>query len=238
MADKAATGIPGLDSMLGGGFPVSTMILLEAPPGSGKSTFCKQFIREGLDNGEPCIYIATSEPVSQLIAGLEALGARNLEKAYFIDAYSWRVPESTPRQAANVAVLPSLTELNELTRLVKKESERLGKGGCGSRLVLDSISDMLLYAEPASVFKFLQLFSGMVKGSCSSAVVVLEDGLHEPRHVSTINYICDGTIRLKLEGDRRSICVERMFNTVHPLKWLPCSLGKHGVEVRVEDFFR
>ncbi|MCK4327097.1 MAG: hypothetical protein KAW41_01335 [Candidatus Diapherotrites archaeon] len=231
---KIRTGIPGLDDVLAGGFPAKSTVLLEAPPGTGKTTFCRQFAKEGMLENQRCVYVVTSEPVAQTIAGLEALGVKDLDKICFIDGYSWRVSGEIPEQPANVHVMQSLTELNELTRLLKKEIS--GFGG-GARIVIDSISDMLLYAESPSVFKFLQLFVGMVKGSQAAAVVVLEEGLHEPRHVATISYICDGTIHFRLEGNKRGIYVKRMFNTVHPLKWIPFSLGAAGVEIKVSDFF-
>ncbi len=238
MAAKTATGVPGLDSMLGGGFPRNSTILLEAPPGTGKSTFCKQFVREAVKVGEPCIYVATSEPVGQVVTRLKGMGVANFSQVSFIDGYSWRIPEAAAEPAENIKALKSLTELNELTRMIKKEMKRLPFGKAGGRIIIDSLSDMLLYADPASVFRFLQLFVGIVKSSHSTAMVVLEQGLHEPRHVATISYICDGTIHLKLDGDKRSIYVERMFNTVHPLKWIPFTLGEHGVEIKVEDFFK
>ena len=231
---KIRTGIPGLDDLLGGGFPPRSSVLLEAPPGTGKTTFCKQFAKEGIEQGQRCIYVVTCEPLSQIIKGLEALGVKDMKNIFFIDGYSWRITGEKEEPPANTHVLKSLTELNELTRLLKEKTGGLGKG---SRIVVDSLSDMLLYAEPPSVFKFLQLFVGMVKGTDSMAVVVLEEGLHEPRFVATISYICDGTIHFRLEGNSRGIYVKRMLNTVHPLKWIPFSLGESGVEIKVADFF-
>ncbi|MFC2174488.1 RAD55 family ATPase [archaeon] len=231
---KILTGVPGLDELLGGGFPQKATVLLEAPPGTGKTSFCRQFAKEGMDKGQRCIYVATSEPVEQIINGLKAVGIEDLSNIYFIDGYSWRISGDVPEPPKNVVRLASLTELNELTRLLKKEISGLETG---SRIVLDSLSDMLLYAEPSSVFKFLQLFVGLVKGSNVAAVVVLEEGLHEPRFVATVSYICDGTIYFKLDGNMRSICVKRMLNTLHPLKWVPFTLSQHGVQIKVADFF-
>ncbi len=231
---KVQTGIPGLDEILDGGFPLKAAILLEAPPGTGKTTFCKQFIKEGLDENQKCMYVITSEPLSQVLLGLEAGGITDTSNILFVDGYSWRIPEEAVEPADNIVVLNSLTELNELTRLLKKHASSNEKPG---RVVIDSLSDMLLYADPSRVFKFLQLFIGMVKGSNLAAVVVLEQGLHEPRHVATISYICDGTIHFKLEGENRSIYVERMFNTVHPLKWIPFTIDKGGVQLSVKGFF-
>ena len=234
---KIRTGIPGLDDLLDGGFPPKSTILLNAPPGTGKTSFCRQFTKEGLDEGQHCVYVVTAEPVEQAISGLKAFGIKDMDGISFIDGYSWRVAGEVPKPLENVQRLQSLTELNELTRLVKRAISKPEFRDSGGRIVIDSLSDMLLYAEPSSVFKFLQLFVGVVKGSNAAAVVALEEGLHEARFVATVSYICDGTIHFKLEGNTRSIYVKRMFNTVHPLKWIPFTIGEHGVQIRVSDFF-
>lgn len=51
---KAATGIPGLDVVLGGGLPRNWSYLVQGVPGTGKTTLGLQFLLEGLRTGELC----------------------------------------------------------------------------------------------------------------------------------------------------------------------------------------
>jgi len=44
---RAATGIDGLDNVLGGGFPRGHLYLVEGTPGAGKTTLGLQFLLEG-----------------------------------------------------------------------------------------------------------------------------------------------------------------------------------------------
>ena len=238
MNKKKKTGIPGMDKVLDGGIPDHAAVLIQAPPGSGKSTFCHQFLKQGMGEGEPVIYIATGEPIEHVISTFEDMGVKPNKKSFFIDCYSWRVSGAKPPKQSNVVKLDSLTELNELNRVIKAAIKKTGMDKTGGRIVIDSLSDLLLYVEPSSVFRFLQLFVGVIKGASTTAIIVLEEGLHEPRHVSTVNYICDGTIHMKTEDETRSIRVVRMLDTIHPLNWLPFSIGRRGVEINVEEFFR
>src|SRR5437879_12666754 len=69
MADihKVASGIPGLDDLIEGGFwPKSTVVILGSS-GTGKSTFAVQFLMEGIEQGEPAPYVSLEEPQDQLI---------------------------------------------------------------------------------------------------------------------------------------------------------------------------
>lgn len=61
---RIATGIPGLDGMLEGGFPAPSFVLVAGEPGTGKTTFAVQSLFYGSENGEISLYItAFSEPV-------------------------------------------------------------------------------------------------------------------------------------------------------------------------------
>ncbi|MEM3653528.1 MAG: ATPase domain-containing protein, partial [Candidatus Bathyarchaeia archaeon] len=60
--DKVPTGIPGLDKMLGGGFPVGRVILILGEPGTGKTILSTQFIANGiLKFNESGIFVSMDE---------------------------------------------------------------------------------------------------------------------------------------------------------------------------------
>src|SRR3712207_9470014 len=56
-----ATGVPGLDDILAGGYAANRAHLVEGRPGSGKTTLGLQFLLDGLRQGERCLYITLSE---------------------------------------------------------------------------------------------------------------------------------------------------------------------------------
>ena len=47
-----ATGVPGMDDILGGGLPANCFYLIQGDPGSGKTTLALQFLLEGVLEGE------------------------------------------------------------------------------------------------------------------------------------------------------------------------------------------
>jgi len=57
----AATGIQGLDEILGGGLPRDRLYVLQGDPGVGKTTLALQWLLQGASAGEWCLYITLSE---------------------------------------------------------------------------------------------------------------------------------------------------------------------------------
>ena len=64
---RISTGIPGLDESIEGGIPKGFSIVVTGPPGTGKTTFCMQFLVEGAKNDEKCIFFSFEERVEQLV---------------------------------------------------------------------------------------------------------------------------------------------------------------------------
>jgi KaiC/GvpD/RAD55 family RecA-like ATPase len=60
---KVASGIPGLDKLLGGGIPEGTMTLLTGTCGAGKTIFCSQFLA---NSSEPGVYVSFEEETDEL----------------------------------------------------------------------------------------------------------------------------------------------------------------------------
>src|SRR5215208_6164538 len=63
---RAATGIAGLDDILGGGFTPNRLYLIEGMPGSGKTTLAFQFLLEGVRRGERVLYVTLSETEEEI----------------------------------------------------------------------------------------------------------------------------------------------------------------------------
>lgn len=73
MLQRIATGMPGIDEILGGGLPVGRPTLVSGEAGTGKTVFCLQTLHHGAKaHGEPGLYLSFEERSAELRAAIAA----------------------------------------------------------------------------------------------------------------------------------------------------------------------
>ncbi len=74
MSERVSTGIKKLDEILKGGFIKGRTYLISGEAGTGKTTFCLQFLREGALKGEPGLYVGIDERIPMVLEDARSLG--------------------------------------------------------------------------------------------------------------------------------------------------------------------
>jgi circadian clock protein KaiC len=135
-----ATGIRGLDDVLGGGFTPNRVYLVEGNPGSGKTTLALQYLIEGERLGEKGVYVTLSETKVEINAVAKSHGW-SLAGLTILEL----VAPETELEADNQYAMfqPSEVELNVTMRAILTEVERTRP----TRVVIDSLSEMRLLAQ-------------------------------------------------------------------------------------------
>jgi len=74
---SSKTGIEQVDSLLNGGFPEGSTILLAGASGSGKTILSMQWLFQGIQQEENALYITVTEPLFVIVRNLETLSFYN-----------------------------------------------------------------------------------------------------------------------------------------------------------------
>ena len=156
---RALTGVPELDTMLGGGLPRGYSLLVAGPSGSGKSILASAFLAEGVRQGETGVLAAFEQhPTRSRNPMLAELVAR--DQVGLIDS---REPDLS---------------IDEIVLLILNEVRRLK----ASRVVLDSLSGFELALAPTFRTDFRESLLGLVTALARAGVTVLMTSELEDRY--------------------------------------------------------
>jgi circadian clock protein KaiC len=73
--DRVSSGVPGLDTMLGGkGYFRGTSILVSGTAGTGKSSLAAHFVDAACRRGERCMYFTTEESPDLIVRNMRSIG--------------------------------------------------------------------------------------------------------------------------------------------------------------------
>jgi circadian clock protein KaiC len=155
-ARRLATGVPGLDELMGGGIPAGDAVLLTGPTGTGKTTFATQFVAAGAAAGEAAVVVVFEEYPERYIARAAALG---LDPQAMVDAGTLRVIYLRP---LDLSVDETLAEILAAVAAVG-----------ATRVVIDSVSGFEIALAPAFREDFRESFYRLVGALTAVGATVL-----------------------------------------------------------------
>jgi KaiC domain protein len=224
LEDRVDIGIEGLDEMIRGGVPEGSTLCVIGGPGAGKTTFGMQFVYEGLQNGENCVYFSLEQKENDVVSTGDAKG---WEFSKYLDD-SLAVVHMHP-----IAVASSLRSIrNELPRMVSEFG--------ASRVVFDSITLIeMMFEERAEgrnqIFRFLNEL-----GSAGATTLVTSEADESDPYSSrygTVEYLSDAVFILQYvrEGNasetRLALEVTKIRDTSHSREVKPYEFTDEGMIV-------
>ncbi len=219
--DKIATGIPGLDELLGGGIPRKHNVLVCGGPGTGKTTFCMQFLYGGAKLGEKGMFISLEEEPESIVNNLKA-------------TYAW--PGFDEHIEKKRVIVTSVEKFN-FEHFMDVVQDLVAEKGL-KRVVIDSSTLLKIYFDnPLEFRKNIFNLAGFLKRFDCTSIFTAEFP-HMERKGTTFDlehFVSDGIIFLyNLEKGNlrvRACEVVKMRACEHSSKVVPLKMTKQGVVV-------
>ncbi|MDI6888332.1 MAG: RAD55 family ATPase [Methanocellales archaeon] len=198
-------GIAELDKVLGEAQGGSNIMLI-GPAMCRKDALIYNILYAGLTRGESVILVTTEETGSGVLKWFKQHELEiNRERLGIVDCVSTSLGirvSDTP----NIKMAPSPLDITgigvKISQLLEQfQADRIRK----TRLIVNSLSTMLMYSNLQTVFRFLHVFTGRIKAAEALGVYVLEAGMHDDKTVATLKKLFDGAIEIKEENDKFSI---------------------------------
>ncbi len=223
--ERISTGIEGLDEMLNGGVPKGHVFAVLGTFGTGKTTLALQYLWEGANRGDKCIFISLEEEKDEIIRTGRAYG---WDFEPFIDKGQIVVEKLSPADAdATINRLKS-----DLPRFISEFGAH--------RIVIDSVSLLNMLSDTARekrerLFELCQ----MVKQDKATTLLTAEVKDENPTSSrdGLVEYTADGVIVLRYDQPQNqdvqmSIQVIKMRRIAHSRKIKPYEITDRGLNVQ------
>jgi KaiC/GvpD/RAD55 family RecA-like ATPase len=243
--EKTPTGITGLDEMLEGGIPTGYTILVAGGPGTGKSTFAMQFLKNGVDQyGENGVYITLEEKPFDMIRNFENYGW-DISKIKIISM----IPEkaSISQETRYVAVggekgattntvelSPKKFSIDLVGDIIRQHVQESN----AKRIVIDSLAALSAQLEePFSIRQEILGLSNLLGSlGCTSLLLTeMPEGQKGISRYGVEEFIAQGVVALynirKGSERARGLEILKMRGTKHSQKICMMELSNEGFQV-------
>jgi KaiC/GvpD/RAD55 family RecA-like ATPase len=179
--------------------PSGTNILLSGPPLSGKRCLAMETLAVGARRGEGTVIVSTRDSATRVREAFAPLVDGETDLAV-VDAVTEHIDQSSDAEMTKYAASPrDMSDIgvkfSEYIQSFYTEQQREH-----NRVMLDSLTTLLLYSNLQTVFRFLHVFTSRVENVDGLGLYTIESTAHDPETLSTLDQLFDATIAVEADG--------------------------------------
>jgi KaiC/GvpD/RAD55 family RecA-like ATPase len=176
-----------------------TNLLVEGPPMSGKRDLGFRILADGVQNGEGAIVVTTKDGADRVVTDFADVSGAPDATVGVVDCVTKQQGMGDRRESDLVRYASSPNDLTgigiELSELLRALYEQ--RDVTRNRILLHSLSTLLMYSDLQTVFRFMHVFTGRVQSADALGVFVVDSTAHDEQTVSTLKQLFDGVISIE-----------------------------------------
>ncbi|MEE9323159.1 MAG: ATPase domain-containing protein [Candidatus Aenigmarchaeota archaeon] len=224
MLERVKTGIEGLDYIMNGGIPKGQLVLLSGTCGTGKTTFCSQYIYNGLSKfQENGVYLSFEEMPENIKNNVRQFGI-NFESFEKSKKFSF--------------IKYDPYHVEEVFDILESAVKDIG----AQRVVIDSVSALGIHVRDKAELRrmIFNLSSTLRKLGCTAMLVSeIVPGTEGISRYGVEEFVTDSVIVLYYERSEltftRAIQIWKMSGSEHSQKLHPYKITNKGITIQHES---
>ena len=182
-----------------------TNVLIAGAPLTGKRQLAFDILASGVEQGEGSIVVTTKDSAEKVLSRFDSSvdDANGLDDANvgIVDCVTKQRGLGTVEDDPRVKYASSPVDM---TGIGIKLSEFLQefyevRGLSQNRILLHSVSTLLMYSNLQTVFRFLHVFTGRIQSANALGVYVIDSTAHEDQTMNTLKQLFDGVVEVRQE---------------------------------------
>ena len=180
-----------------------TNVLVAGPPLTGKRQIAYDILTSGANRGDGSIVVTTKDSADKVLDRF----AEDVE----VDDATIGIVDCVTKQRGIGTVdddprIKYASSPVDMTGIGIKLSEFLQefyetRGITENRVLLHSVSTLLMYSDLQTVFRFLHVFTGRIQSADAMGIYVIDSTAHDDQTMNTLKQLFDGIVEIEEGGD-------------------------------------
>jgi len=178
-----------------------TNILFTGPPLSGKRSIMMDVLAAGTDRDEGAIVVTTKDGADRVLRDYEKRTPYEGKPVAVVDCVT-RQQGGDTRESDRIKYASSPVDMTGIGIKLSEFLQAFGDRGIEqNRVMVHSLSTLLMYSDLQTVFRFLHVFTGRVQSVNGLGLFSIDSTAHEDQAMNTIKQLFDGIVTVTEDGE-------------------------------------
>ncbi|WP_411963362.1 RAD55 family ATPase [Haloferax sp. YSMS24] len=183
-----------------------TNLLISGPPLTGKRALALDILATGTEGGEGAIIVTTKDGAERVLKDFGKRVDYDDKPVSVVDCVTRQQGVGEVRDDDRIKYTSSPVDMTgigiKLSEVLQEYYQERGLEQ--NRIMLHSLSTLLMYADLQTVFRFLHVFTGRIQSVGGLGLFAIDADAHDDRTMNTIKQLFDGIITTS-EDDAPSV---------------------------------
>jgi KaiC/GvpD/RAD55 family RecA-like ATPase len=178
-----------------------TNILFTGPPLSGKRSIMMDTLAAGTDRDEGAIVVTTKDGADRVLRDYEKRTPYEGKPVAVVDCVT-RQQGGDTRESDRIKYASSPVDMTGIGIKLSEFLQAFGDRGIDrNRVMVHSLSTLLMYSDLQTVFRFLHVFTGRVQSVDGLGLYSIDSTAHDDQAMNTLKQLFDGIVTVPEDGE-------------------------------------
>ena len=179
-----------------------TNILLTGPPLTGKRSIMMDVLAAGTDRGDGSIIVTTKDSADRVLKDYQKRTPYEGKPVAVVDCVTRQQGVNDVRESDRIKYASSPVDMTGIGIKLSEFLQAFGDRGIDqNRVMVHSLSTLLMYSDLQTVFRFLHVFTGRIQSVNGLGLFSIDSTSHDDQSMNTLKQLFDGVIKVPEDGD-------------------------------------